>query len=364
METEPQGNLPLLVVLMAGGGGTRLWPFSRPEEPKQCLPLLGGRSLFELTVERLEGVAAPQDVFVVSNRRLERLLRAARTPVPDRNFFSEPSPRNTAPAAAFALACLRARVPQFVMACLPSDHFIADVPKYRALVRAAQTLAERGYLVTLGIDPSGPLTGYGYIEQGDALGPVEGFPAYRVRRFTEKPDLEQAREMIRRGGFSWNSGMFFWRSDVIAEEFRRHQPAIAAVLDPLTDAVRGNAQAGVFERLWEGVPSVSLDYGILEKSERVAVLSARDLGWTDIGSWDALVELYRERPELRSSAAGRHLDAGSKSVTVLRRIQDDRILATVGLEDVIIVETDDAILVCRSGRSQDVREIYNAVYKK
>lgn len=349
---------------MAGGGGTRLWPLSRPEEPKQCLPLLGGRSLFESTVERLRGVVPTEDIFVVSNSGLEPLLRCAATAIPAENFFCEPSPRNTAPAVAFALACLRSRAPRFVMACLPSDHYIADVPVFRNLLRAARTLAEKGHLVTLGIEPSAPVTGYGYIEQGEELGAVEGFPAYRVRRFTEKPDVEKAREMIRSGMFTWNSGMFFWRSDVIEAEYRKHQPAIAQVLDLLIESLKRKAGSADLEKTWEAMPNLSLDYGLLEKSERVAVLPARDLGWTDIGSWDALIELYRIHPDLRSDVSGEHYDVGSKSVTVIRKAETGRILATVGLDDVIIVETDDAILICRGGKSQDVRKITDILLKK
>jgi mannose-1-phosphate guanylyltransferase len=355
MDLNPKDTLPLLVVLMAGGGGTRLWPLSRPEEPKQCLPLLGGRSLFESTVDRLQGIVPAGDIFVVSNRGLEPLLRSAATGIPADNFFCEPSPRNT--------ACLRSRADRFVMACLPSDHYIENAALFRRLVGAARALAEKGFLVTLGIEPSAPVTGYGYIQQGEPLEPAEGQPAYRVRRFTEKPDLERAQAMIRDGAFTWNSGMFFWRSDVLESEYRDHQPAIAKALDPLAEATRRKAGGADVEKIWEGMPTLSLDFAILEKSERVAVLPARGLGWTDIGSWDALVELYRMHPELQWNVPGRHYDAGSKSITVIRPSETGRILATVGLDDVIIVETGDAVLICRGGKSQDVRKITDSLRK-
>jgi mannose-1-phosphate guanylyltransferase len=363
MDPHPKETLPLLVVLMAGGGGTRLWPLSRPQEPKQCLPLLGGKSLFETTVDRLIGSVPAEHIFVVSNRDLEPLLRGSKTAIPDENFFCEPSPRNTAPAVAFSLARLQARFPKFVMACLPSDHFIADAEAFRRLLQAARTLAEKEFLVTLGIAPSGPVTGYGYIEQDEPLPAVDGFPAFRVRRFTEKPGLERAREMVRSGSFTWNSGMFFWRSDVIETEFLRHQPAIGRAIAPMTDACERKDGGEALDRIWASMPNLSLDYGILEKSDRVAVLPAHGLGWTDIGSWDALVELYRAHPELRMDTPEGHVDAGSKSVTVIRKTGDPRILATVGLDDVIIVETDEAILVCRGGKSQDVRTITDLVQK-
>jgi mannose-1-phosphate guanylyltransferase len=364
MNQNPKEPLPLLVVLMAGGGGTRLWPLSRPAEPKQCLPLLGGRSLFESTIDRLLGSVKPEAIFVVSNRDLDPLLRAKATVVPAENFFCEPSPRNTAPAVAYALARLRALYPKFVMACLPSDHFIADPSAFQKLLEAARTRAGEEFLVTLGIEPSGPVTGYGYIEQGEPLPAADGYPAFRVRRFTEKPDRTQAREMILHGGFTWNSGMFFWRSDVIEAEYQRHQPVIARAISGMADSFRRKAADAEIRQLWDTIPSLSLDYGILEKSDRVAVIPARGLGWTDIGSWDALVELYQARPELRWESPEGHIDLGSKSVTVIRKTGTGRVLATIGLDNVIIVETDDATLICRGGKSQEVRTIVDQIRQR
>jgi mannose-1-phosphate guanylyltransferase len=363
MQSRPEDNLPLVAVLMAGGIGTRLWPLSRPSRPKQCLPLLGGRSLFETTIERLEGVVPARNIFVVSNSDLTPTFRTLAPAVPEENFFCEPSPRNTAPAVAYALARLRTRIPRFVMACLPSDHYIANPGVFRDLVRAAKKLAERGFLVALGIEPTGPVTGYGYIERGEPLGAVEGYPAFRVRRFIEKPDSSRAQEMVRSGEFTWNSGMFFWRSDVLGEDYHRYLPEAGQALEAMTESFARGKDNEAVKSIWEKMPFISLDYGILEKSDRIAVLPARNLGWTDIGCWDALVELYRSRPELRSDEPARHYDADSKSVTVIRQTAS-RILATVGLDGVIIVETDDAILVCRSGRSQDVRKITDMIKTK
>jgi len=359
---SPNGN-PFLIVLMAGGGGTRLWPLSRPEEPKQCLPLLGGRSLFEATIERMRGAVPPERIFVVCSGELASILRRTTDAVPAENYICEPAPRNTAPAAAYALARLRARFPRFTMACLPSDHYIENSAEFMKLLRAASALARRGFLTTLGIEPTAPVTGYGYIEQGESLGTVEGCDAFRVRRFTEKPDSDRAREMLRRGGYTWNSGMFFWRSDVFERELERHQPGIARTAAELIDAFAKGADGAATAKIWNAMPSLSLDYGILEKSDNVAILPARNIGWTDIGSWDALAELYRTHPELRPGDAGRHLDAGSRSVTVVRKSVSERILATVGLDDVIVVETDDAILICKGGASQDVRKIVDRLPK-
>jgi mannose-1-phosphate guanylyltransferase len=357
MKSAHGQSLPLLAVLMAGGGGTRLWPLSRPGEPKQFLPLIGGRSLFQLTVARLEAILPPEDIFVISNRDLLAPVRSSASGIPEENILCEPGPRNTAPAAAYALAVLRTRIPRFVMACLPSDHYIADPGRYRSLVQAARSLAEKGYLVTLGIDPTYPATGYGYVEQGEPLESVDGFSAFRVRRFKEKPTAVEAQDMVARGGYLWNSGMFFWRSDVIDEEYRRSQPVIARALERMPALLQKKDEGRALREIWETLPVLSLDYGILEPSDRVAVLPARDLGWTDIGSWDALVELYQAHPELQAERPGLVCDVGSQSITVIRKTDSRRVLATVGLKDIIIVETDDAILICQRGKSQDVRKI-------
>jgi mannose-1-phosphate guanylyltransferase len=357
MDTQRQTSPPFLAVLLAGGGGTRLWPLSRPDRPKQFLPLIGGLSLFELTVARLRDILPPGNIFVVSNATLMPLIQSSGAGIPEENLLCEPGPRNTAPAVAYALAALRTRFPEFVMACLPSDHYIADPKRYLALVQAARTLAGKGYLITLGIEPTRPATGYGYIEEGEPLEAVDGLPAFQVRRFKEKPTVEEAQSMIARGGFLWNSGMFIWRSDAIESEYCRQQPVIARAMERMDGIFRKKEDAKYLQEIWETMPFLSIDYGILEAADRVAVLPARGLGWTDIGSWDALVELYREHPELQGEAPRGVCDIGSQSVTVLRKTDSRRILATVGLQDAIIVETDDAILICQSGKSQDVRKI-------
>jgi mannose-1-phosphate guanylyltransferase len=308
MNAQRDSKLPFLAVLMAGGGGTRLWPLSRPDQPKQFLPLIGGRSLFQLTVARLREILPPEDIFVISNNQLMPIIRSSNVGLPEENLLCEP-------------------------------------------------LAGKGYLVTLGIEPTGPTTGYGYVEQGERLDSIDGLSAFRVKHFKEKPTAEEAKAMIAGGGFYWNSGMFFWRSDVLEEEYRTQQPAIAKALDRMAGLLERKAEDKSLKEIWETMPVLSLDYGILEASDRVAVLPARDLGWTDIGSWDALVELYQAHPELQGKAPQGVRDVGSQSVTVIRKTDSHRVLATVGLHDVIIVETDDAILICQRGKSQDVRKI-------
>jgi mannose-1-phosphate guanylyltransferase len=354
-------NPKVFAVLMAGGGGTRLWPLSTPKRPKQLLPLLGGRSLFSLSIERLMRFLPPENVFVVTGPALLNDLRTDSPQVPAENYLVEPSPRNTAPAIAFALGMLRRRSEQFTMACLPADHFIANREAFERVFSAAVSVAGRGYLVTLGITPNGPNTGYGYIEQGRRLDDADGQPVYTVGRFKEKPDLAEARRLIEQGGHSWNSGMFFWRSDVVEGEFRRQQPEISRGLDAFLAAPSGKPLSQEAQSRWLEMPVLSMDYAVMEGAGKTAVVPAGDLGWTDIGDWDALLALYEAHPELRPSGAGVQVDAGSHGLAVFRDGSPARVLATIGLEDVTIVETDDTILICKRGKSQEVRAVVEAL---
>lgn len=348
---------------MAGGGGTRLWPLSRPDRPKQILPILGGKSLFEYSVERLLAILPADSVFVVTGNDLAVPLRKLAPRLPFENFLVEPSPRNTAPAIAFALASLKQRAPQFTMACLPSDHFIANQAEFHRVIRVAETMAARGYLVTLGIEPLDPNTGYGYIEQGERLDVVDQLPVYQVRRFKEKPGLEEAGKLIAHGGHSWNSGMFVWRSDVMEAEFRRQQPMMAEGMDQVAAEMATRGKEKNLAACWDAMPVLSVDYAIMENAAKVAVVPVKNLGWTDIGNWDALIALYERHPELQITTGGEQYDAGSHSIKVFREGVSHRVLATVGLDNVIIVETEEAILVCKRGKSQDVRSIVEAIQK-
>jgi mannose-1-phosphate guanylyltransferase len=348
---------------MAGGGGTRLWPLSKPDRPKQLLPLLGGRTLFSQSIERLIRFLPVESIFVVAGADLVPALQQDAPGVPADHFLVEPSPRNTAPAIAFALGMLRKRSPLFTMACLPADHFIASPEAFQQAFSAGVSVAERGFLVTLGIEPTGPNTGYGYIEMGERLEDANGCPVHRVRRFKEKPGLEEARAMIAQGGHAWNSGMFFWRSDVLEEELRTQQPAMSAWVETLIGDQTPSAPSPALKTRWLDLPVVSVDYAIMEGAGRTAVVPAAELGWTDIGDWDALLALYAEYPQLRTAESGIVLDTGSRGLAVFRDGIPKRTLATVGLDDVIIVETEDTILVCKRGRAQEVRVLV-AEWKK
>lgn len=339
-------------LIMAGGGGTRLWPLSRRSRPKQALTLVGERTMFEHAVDRIASLFQPEDVFVVTGEdQVESLLLQA-PELPHRNFLIEPVGQGTAPAVGLGAVHLRRRDPQGVMAVLTADHFIRDVEQFRRVLTVAAEVAEKGHLVTLGITPSFPSTGFGYILQGEKLYEVDGFAVFRAERFTEKPSPETAFQMVESGLYTWNSGMFIWRIDRIMEEFARQMPDLYDVLMQI-DAVLGTpAYEPTLRRLWPQLSPQSIDYGVMEGATDVVVIPV-DIGWSDVGNWSSMREIL---PADRDGnvVVGDHLGIDTRNTIVFG---GHRLIATIGLENVIIVDTDDALLICPLEREQDVREL-------
>jgi mannose-1-phosphate guanylyltransferase len=317
--------------------------------------LVGERTLFQLAVDRLAPLFAPENVLVVTSERYADELRKQCPALPAGNFVLEPSPRGTAPAIGLAAVEVARRDPQAVMACLTADHFIAEEARFRAVLEAARQVAEEGHLVTLGISPSFPSTGFGYIQQGALLGEFCGLPAYRAQRFKEKPALPEAQAMLADGQHTWNSGMFVWTAQRIIDEFARQLPALHAVL------VTAAAEPGRLAATWSQAPNTTIDYGIMEGAQQVAVIPARDLGWNDIGSWEALLEVLPANAEGNVVLGAEHIAVDGTRVLVVNGVgregQRTRVVATIGLSDIVIVDTPDALLVCARDRAQDVRAV-------
>jgi mannose-1-phosphate guanylyltransferase len=339
-------------LIMAGGFGTRLWPLSRRDRPKQSLVLIGGRTMFEHAVDRIAPLFQPEQIFVVTGAEHVRSLAAQAPELPPENFIVEPEGRGTAPCVGLGAIHLSRQDPEAVMAVLTADHFIADVARFRRALTAAAQVAEAGHLVTLGIMPSSPSTGYGYIKRGQSLGEVDGFPVFRADRFTEKPSLETALHMVESGEYSWNSGMFIWRVDRILEEFQRQMPDFYVQLTQVQAALGTPGYEPQLNRLWPEVIKQTIDYGVMEGAGDVAVFPV-DIGWSDVGSWTSLSELLPTDTE-GNTIVGPHVGIDTRDTFVFG---GKRLVATIGLEGVVIVDTEDALLVCSREQEQEVREI-------
>ena len=340
-------------VIMAGGGGTRLWPLSRQERPKQSLRLLGERTMFQTSVDRLASLFEPERILVVTSQRYAADLRQQCPDLPEANFILEPAPRGTAPAIALSAMALRRRDPRAVMACLTADHYIGDEARFRQLLVAAKALAEQDFLVTLGIAPTFASTGFGYIQRGASLSQSAGFEAFRAERFKEKPSAGEAQELVADGRHSWNSGMFVWRVERILAEFQRQMPELHAALQAIEAAPEKR------DAVWDRVPSSTIDYGIMEAARDVAVIPASGLGWSDIGSWESLLDVLDRDGAGNVVVGADHvsLETTDTLIHMVRGSSRPRLIATVGVSDLVIVDTEDVLLVCRRDRSQEVKAL-------
>ncbi len=343
-------------VIMAGGGGTRLWPLSRQARPKQMLELVGEGSMFQIAVDRLKGLFPPERILVVTSAEQAAQLQPQAPEIPAQNFVVEPGPRDTAAAIGLAAVAIQHRDPQAVMAVLTADHYIGNVEHFLNLLRAAKVVAGEGYLVTLGIEPDYPATGYGYIQSGELIGTYQDLDAYRVVRFREKPDEDNAKKMIAGGDHAWNSGMFVWRVERVMEEFASQMPALSAVLEEIAAAWGAPDQSEVTQRVWFDLEKKSIDFGIMEGAQQVAVLPAKDLAWSDIGSWDALFDVLPQNGS-GNVILGENQYALDTNNSLLYLKESERLVVTIGLEDIVIVDTGDVLLVCKKDQAQKVRLI-------
>ena len=360
--------MKLFPVVMAGGSGTRFWPLSRARRPKQFLALAGDAPLLAATVARLPPLARLDHTYVVCGPAHARAVRQMLPALPPGNVIVEPCARNTAPCVGLAALHVARREPAGILIMLPADHHIARPAAFRAALSAAAAVAERGAIATIGVRPTRPETGYGYLKLGPRLAATrsrrEGRRArgagggrrdlqpHKVERFVEKPDAPTAARYLADGAYLWNSGIFAFRADVILDEIRRAMPALAEKLAAIGAALGTPRAARVLRSVFPECPSTSIDYGVMEKSDRIAVIPA-DFGWSDVGSFAALPEV-RGRDARGNVAEGDALILDGRNNVVLA--QPGRPLALVGLDDVIAVDAGDAVLVCHRDRAQDVRK--------
>jgi mannose-1-phosphate guanylyltransferase len=343
------------VVVLAGGSGTRFWPESRMARSKQFLNLTGRGAMIRETIRRLPPRLRRENTWVVAGEKDAPHLSARALGIPSRNILLEPVGRNTGPAMALAVACISRRDPDAVIAAAPADHAVADVPTFRSVLGKALAIARRsGRFVTLGIAPTHPATGYGYIERGKPFD--DG--VFTVARFTEKPALEAARRFLASGRFSWNSGIFLFHAETFTDRLARFLPEIHR---EISRVFRSWGKPDFRERLrkaYRRIPSISVDYGILEKEEGILLIPA-DFGWSDLGTWRSLHE-FLGKP-------GDNVTFGNVVLDDCRGClvrTDSGLVAAVGLEDIVVVRSGEAILVCPKNRSEEVKRIAEEVRKK
>jgi mannose-1-phosphate guanylyltransferase len=344
-------------VIMAGGAGTRFWPASRSLRPKQLLPLAGSSDepLLAATVRRLAPLVTEDRVVVVTGEHLAEATAKAVPGVPRAQILKEPAPRNTAPCIAWATATIARLDPDALVMVLPSDHYITDEAEFRRVLEAAINTASSGRVTTVGIVPTRPETGYGYIEVGDRIDST----ANSVARFVEKPDRARAEAFLAGKKHLWNAGMFFFRAADMAKLVAQHLPDLAKGVDEIDKAARGGNEAEVVKAVFPTLPSISIDHGVMEKAEGLAVVPG-NFGWNDVGSWQSAWELAEK------DAAGNGLAPGAiaidaKSNLVRTMNGSKKVIALVGVNDLVVVETDDAILVIPRERAQDVRLVVDAL---
>ncbi len=349
----------MFAVIMAGGKGARFWPRSRERMPKHLLDILGERTVIRETVDRIRPLVPAERTLIVTGRSHAAELIRQLPEIPPENILIEPVGRNTAPCIGLAALHILRRVPDAVMLVLPSDHRIGDEAAYRRVLQAAAGGALQGDpLVTIGIPPTGPETGYGYIEQGERISGNGADEIYRVRSIREKPPREQAERFLDQGGFSWNSGMFVWKASAIIKAIGQFLPDLRQGLIEIREALGTDREEEVVGTIYAGLKSVSIDYGVMEKAKDVLVIPGA-FGWSDLGSWDTLWEVSK-KDENGNAVRGEFIGIDAADSLIH---SPGKLVALVGVKDLLVVETKDALLICRRGRSQDVRKIVETLEK-
>lgn len=346
-------------VILAGGGGTRFWPLSRKNLPKQFLNLSGADIMVNETIDRLSGNIDSDHVFVVTNEIHKELTESlTRGRIRSECILTEPAARNTAACIGYAAMVLLKKYGDGIMCVLPSDHFIKDQNKYQVVLKQAIDIVSReDCLMTIGVDPSFPATGYGYIKYGE----MWEEDCYGVTEFVEKPDLDTAKGYLKQGGYLWNSGMFVWRASTILESFRKLLPDVYQYLAVIGEKLGTDLEQETIREIYPRIPKISIDYGIMERSDNVRVVKA-DFGWNDVGSWDSVTSLT-------ISDGNGNWQMGSGEAVLLDTsdciiYSGNKMIATLGVEDLVIVETDDVIMVCGKEKAQDVRLIVAELEKR
>ncbi|GGD90682.1 mannose-1-phosphate guanylyltransferase [Paenibacillus nasutitermitis] len=349
------------VTILAGGGGTRFWPLSRQETPKQFLNISGNDIMLNETIKRFKGIIPLEHTVIVTNRSQAVLLESImHSSVPKSHILIEPVARNTSASILYAAFFLEKNQGESLMVVLPSDHHITSEDQFRETLDEACTVAiETDKIVTIGIKPSFPSTGYGYICYESKPFMTRPAAVYEVSEFVEKPNFKKAQSYLSSGNYLWNSGMFIWKTSVIIEHFKRFLPRLYKTMLPLRDHLGSSEAAAVLSGIYPTLQNISIDYGILERSDDVVVLTG-NFGWNDIGSWDALGSIFPPDEE------GNIVKANYMGIDTRNSIiyGNGRLITTIGIDGLIIADTGDALLVCPKDRAQSVKEIVDMLKEK
>lgn len=350
----------LHAVILAGGSGTRLWPLSTPQFPKQFLPLPSGKSMIQETLARVEPLITPERSWVVTGRSMTSLVHEHLPTVPLSHILGEPMGRNTAPALCWVSAMIAQHDPAAIMSSLHADAAITKAGVLRQSLHLAYQLADQGYLVTLGIKPTSPETGYGYIRFSHKVDAGFDLEAFNAARFVEKPSLATAQQYLADGHYVWNSGMFIWKVETILAEFREHLPELAKKIERIVAAEGTSSKRSLLDELWPTLSAVSIDTGIMEKTHKLVVIPV-DLGWNDVGNWEQYGTLFPAN-EQGVRSYGEHIALESQNIFVYNN--SNRPVYTIGLEDVIVVEMDDKTVICHKDHVQRVKELAEREQRK
>lgn len=344
-------------VIMAGGGGTRFWPLSREKTPKQLLNLTGNGLMINETIDRMNRVIDNENIFIVSNeQQIDLMEKSVSNYIKKSHILSEPNRRNTAACIGYAAMEILKKYGDGVMCIFPSDHFIKDEKEFSASLEVAIHEAEtNNKLVTIGIKPTFPSTGYGYIRYDKK----NETPVKQVLEFVEKPNLKKAKEYITNNEYVWNSGIFVWKASAILDNYKRFLPRVYKHLVEIGNAMNTPEETAVIKETYPQIPNISIDYGIMERSDEVKVVIG-DFGWNDIGSWDTLAVLY-DVDDNGNVIKGEQINIDTNNCI---SYSDKRLIATVGVDNLIIVETEDAILVCNKNKAQDVKRVVDQLKDK
>lgn len=352
--------MDIRAVIMAGGTGTRFWPLSRKNKPKQFLPIVSGKTMIEETVHRLLAKVPSNNIYTIASLEQTQVIRSLLPDLPEENLLVEPQGRNTAPSLMLATACIYLQKPEAVMAALPADHLIKDSPLFLKKLEAGATAAAKGEnLITLGIPPAYPETGYGYI-RFSAEKPLHFLdePFFPVQEFKEKPEYEQAKNFIEEGNYFWNSGMFLWQADIFVQKLEEHAPSMFIYWQRILDALKDKDETRIAS-IFEEIPSISIDYALMEKAEGV-LMGKANFGWSDVGAWSSLADIWPKDNE-GNALKGESIILDSQNCLLYN---PHKLTALIGVKDIIVVDTEDALLITQKNVDQKVKDVVEKIKQK